>query len=78
MNKKNSHTISFLRFPLCIAIVMIHSNVGVSNSTATHFSIYNKFSDFFIGEICFSAVALFFFISGYLFFLCGEEFPKSW
>ena len=68
MNSINSQTISFLRFPLCVAIVMVHSNIGVSNATVNQFPIYNRFSDFFIEEICFSSVALFFFISGYLFF----------
>lgn len=71
MDSTTSRIISYLRFPLCVAIVMIHSDIAVYNTTAKDSPIYHYFSDVFIGSICCSAVALFFFISGYLFFREG-------
>lgn len=68
MNSTTSHIISYLRFPLCVAIIMIHSDIAVYNTTAEDSPIYLFFSNVFVGSICSSAVALFFFISGYLFF----------
>lgn len=68
MNSITSHIISYLRFPLCAAIIMIHSDIAVYNTTAAASHIYHFFANVFIGSICSSAVALFFFISGYLFF----------
>lgn len=63
-----SQSIKNIRFPLCAAIVMIHSNITIYNTSAAQNTIVNLFSDFFIINVCYSAVALFFFISGYLFF----------
>lgn len=68
MNSITSHIISYLRFPLCVAIIMIHSDIAVYNTTAEESPIYHLFGNVFIGSICSSAVALFFFFSGYLFF----------
>lgn len=72
MDKLASQSIRNLRFPLCVAIVMVHSNISIYNESAAQNPIVNLFSNFFIIKICFSAVALFFFISGYLFFHEGE------
>lgn len=72
MDKLASQSIRNLRFPLCVAIVMVHSNISIYNEFAAQNPIVNIFSDFFIIKICFSAVALFFFISGYLFFHEGK------
>lgn len=68
MNKITSNIISYLRFPLCAAIVMIHSDIAIYNTSAANLELYHSFSTIFIDSICSAAVALFFFISGYLFF----------
>lgn len=68
MDKIASNIISYLRFPLCVAIVMIHSDLGIYNTTAAQSKLYDAFSSLWINYICCEAVPLFFFISGYLFF----------
>lgn len=72
MDKLASQSIRNLRFPLCVAIVMVHSNISIYNESAAQNPIVNLFSNFFVTKICFLAVALFFFISGYVFFHEGE------
>ncbi len=74
MNKQSA-VIDFLRFPMMAAVVFIHADLlnfgfgnGVPPETITIFPyIFNLIS----GGICRVAVPLFFFISGYLFFLGG-------
>lgn len=61
-----------MRFPLCVVIVMIHSNIAIYNESANQFAIVNIFSNHFIGDICFYSLALFFFISGLLLFREGK------
>lgn len=68
MSNITSNIISYLRFPLCVAIIMVHSDIAIYNTTVADNTIYQVFDNFFIDSICKSAVALFFFISGYLFF----------
>lgn len=74
-SKLMSQTISYLRFPLTVAVVFIHFNIsrkGISvhginygiNNPDWYFYLINLFS-YVIASI---AVPLFFFISGYLFF----------
>ena len=74
-SKLMSQTISYLRFPLTVAVVYIHFNIsrkGISvhginygiNNPDWYFYLINLFS-YVIASI---AVPLFFFISGYLFF----------
>lgn len=79
-----SRTISALRFPLIVTIVILHSslsevNIGGENLTAveTLTPVYSNLS-FLLGQI-FSriAVPLFFFISGFLFFFNVKQFTKD-
>lgn len=78
-----SHTISFLRFPLIVAVVYIHFNIsrkgisvhGINYGTDNpdwYFFTINLFSS----VIASIAVPLFFFISGYLFFF-QKEFNRQ-
>lgn len=83
MNMKNidfsneellSKTIQFLRFPLIIGVVLIHSQVlgegmlRVSENPTLDFPIYSTISYLFSSIIARIAVPLFFFFSGFLFF----------
>lgn len=83
MNKKNvdlnnedllSKTIQFLRFPLIIGVVLIHSRVPyewmskVTENPTFDFPIYSTISYLFSSIIARISVPLFFFFSGFLFF----------
>ena len=74
MNKHISNIISYLRFPLIVGVVFIHSKldslISVDASSYTFF-VMSLFSDV-IARLC---VPLFFFFSGYLFFI-NVEFNK--
>lgn len=69
-----SKTITFLRLPLIVAVVYIHTSlhefiIGSTASTIrSQFPIYNIFHHIITDEIARLAVPLFFFISGFLFF----------
>lgn len=69
-----SKTISFLRFPLIVGVVLIHSRFnsiiinGVDLMTEGSFPIYTIVSRLFSDILPRIAVPLFFFISGFLFF----------
>lgn len=72
-----SKTISFLRFPLIVGVVFIHSNILVVNAQGTVMRfdkwpfvafVMNLFSSVF-ADVC---VPLFFFISGFLFFYYSD------
>lgn len=76
-----SRTISYLRFPLIVGVVFIHSNMLVVNIQGTIIRydkwplvsfVINLFSSVF-ADIC---VPLFFFFSGFLFFY-NSEFSKN-
>ena len=77
-----SHTISWLRFPLIVAIVLLHTfilnrPVGgnvITVDNAHLFAIFEHVTKADIGEI---AVPLFFFISGFLFFYNVTVFNKQ-
>lgn len=77
-----SKVISFLRFPLIIGVVFIHSVPhavklgGTSMVDMADFGIYNIVNILISQRIARIAVPLFFFISGYLFFNKGS-FSKS-
>lgn len=69
-----SRTIAFLRFPLIVAVVFIHTNLsdvvihGTAVVTENRFPLYTL-CDRLVGDgIARMAVPLFFFISGFLFF----------
>lgn len=69
-----SKTIAFLRFPLIVGVVLIHSHVkevvvnGVNLMAGADFPIYTAASNLLSDVFARMAVPLFFFISGFLFF----------
>ena len=69
-----SKTIDFLRFPLIVGVVLIHSLLGSVSIQGQQmmaggdFSLYSNVSYLFSGIIARIAVPLFFFFSGFLFF----------
>lgn len=80
-NNTLSETIMFLRFPLIIAVVCIHTILedsviqGVSlRAENMRFPIHNTFFHILSDEISSIAVPLFFFISGFLFFYKTSSF----
>ncbi len=78
-----SQTISFLRFPLIVGVVLIHSMLndvtfnGVNVMEHGNFPVYSVISELFSGIIARIAVPLFFFISGFLFFYKTSGFSKQ-
>lgn len=78
-----SKTISFLRFPLIVGVVLIHSHFnsvvinGVDLMEGGHFPVYTVISYLFSGIFSGIAVPLFFFISGFLFFYKVGSFTKQ-
>ena len=77
-----SKTINFLRFPMAIAVVFIHTHADVGNLVDADFKffswqgIYNVVGVLFSHVLSHIAVPLFFFISGLLFFINFREW--SW
>lgn len=77
MNKDLSITISMLRFPLCVMVVLIHAHFltlstiggGMYQFDLTNYPIYVNFSYIVSEIIARVAVPLFYIFSGYLFFL---------
>lgn len=75
MRKIESDTISLLRFPLIVAVVFIHTNLGSvsingkSLLQSGYYPIYENFTYFLYELILCLAVPTFFAISGYLFFV---------
>ena len=73
-----SKTIMFLRFPLIVAVVFIHTNLTdvIINGTLLveegQFPVYDVFRHIVTNELARIAVPLFFFISGFLFFYRSE------
>lgn len=79
-DKLQSRTIDFLRFPLCVGVVLIHSELfqlsiggGKVIQQEELFPIYLHLS-YLLTRIADIAVKLFFFISGFLFFYKIEDF----
>lgn len=78
-----SRTILFLRFPLIIAVIFIHTQLneaiinGITLTNGYKFPIYNLFFHIITNEITQIAVPLFFFISGFLFFYKTSIFNKN-
>lgn len=76
-----SQTIDFLRFPLAIMVILLHNNpLGIQLSLSdNNMSLYHQFPLYFsihhlfTNDVTRIAVPLFFFISGYLFFLKYRE-----
>lgn len=70
MKPIDSKIISLLRFPMIIGVVMIHSGISIKN--IDNYYIYNYLVDKgIIGTLTRLCVPLFFFISGYLFWING-------
>ena len=78
-----SQTIAFLRFPLIVGVVLIHSKVnnvvikGVQLIPPDGHWFYDNISYLFSDIFAAVAVPLFFFISGFLFFYKTTAFTKS-
>lgn len=80
-------TISFLRFPLIVFVVLIHtqinsingvlSNGTIANTFGDAFPIYESISYLFSHIITRISVPLFFFISGFLFFYKTPDFSLA-
>lgn len=68
-----SKSIQWLRFPLSLAIVFLHC----SSSPYEDDAIYSFIRQFISSTICGVAVPIFFFISGFLFFLNIDHFSIS-
>ena len=72
-----SQTISLLRFPLIVAVVLIHSGLdgvivhGVNVTQSVDCPVYEFTEMLFVNSLARVAVPLFFFISGFLFFRKG-------
>jgi hypothetical protein len=77
MNKKQllqSQTLDFLRFPLIVGVVFIHTRIVDGGGEPFDFAGYAFCREFFSDILARVAVPMFFFISGLLFFLNVEKF----
>lgn len=78
-----SKTILFLRFPLIIAVIFIHTPLneaiinGIALTEEYKFPVYDIFFHIITNEIARIAVPLFFFISGFLFFYKTSIFNRN-
>lgn len=82
-----SKTITFLRFPLIVAVVFIHieiTNVVINGNLLVEkgeFPVYNLLFHVLSKKVADIAVPLFFFMAGFLFFyhstLAGKEYLKE-
>lgn len=76
-----SRTIAFLRFPLIVGVVLIHTYFkevvidGKDLMEGGNFPIYSNIAYYLSQVLASIAVPLFFFISGYLFFYRTKDFP---
>ena len=76
MTPEISKAITALRFPICVLVVFIHSTMDVRFSGLTlvdNREDYELIRYYISTGLCSSAVPLFFFISGYLYFRGGNE-----
>lgn len=80
MDRNTSQTITALRFPLIVAVVLLHTYIinrpigGVVYVRSGQFPLFDLFSFIYQSEIANFSVPLFFFISGYLFFIGFNRF----
>ncbi len=70
MNALTSRVVSFLRFPLIVAVIFIHCNLMVKNPELETMPVFYFLVYITMKLVCI-AVPLFFFISGFLFFKEG-------
>lgn len=73
-NELLSKTVSFLRLPLIVGVVLIHSRIGTSYIAEEGFPIYTAISHIISNILARVAVPCFFIFSGYFFFRNGGEF----
>lgn len=77
-----SRTITFLRFPLIAVVIFSHVGLGkvvvngISQVGAGQFPVYEMLYHLVSHELTRVAVALFFFISGFLFFWHTDFSPR--
>lgn len=75
MDRNTSKTITALRFPLITAVVLLHTYIinrpigGIVYVKSGQFPLFDLFSHVYQSEFANISVPLFFFISGYLFFV---------
>ena len=66
----NSQVLNLLRFPLAIVIVAVHIFAEApAEKEAVCFPIFNVIQSFIYGFLHYPSVAIYFFISGFVFFL---------
>ena len=75
MRSLNSRVISYLRFPLCVAVVLIHININTKDCESP--LLFNNISYLFSQILPRVAVPLFFVFSGFLFFSKQDQFSLS-
>ena len=79
MNTVDSRSISVLRFPMAVLIILLHANVILQNKSSQAYD--NGVGDFLItlcsNGVCQLAVPCFALISGYLFFGGLQNFSWS-
>ncbi len=72
--KRISDTITVLRFPLLLMVVLIHCSLRYKIGSSSPCSIASDIMYFFSGCLCSIAVPTYFFMSGYLFFgILGQK-----
>lgn len=77
-NRLQSEALDFLRFPMIVAVVFIHNDSstitiqGVEVGSNSYMPLFYVSSTLFSQVIASIAVPLFFFMSGFLFFLCAK------
>ncbi len=79
MNQKTSELLNFIRFPMAVGVVFIHNSsaLGWKLSQPFEYSISKYIYSFFSNVIPSVCVPLFFFISGYLFYVNIDQSNKQ-
>lgn len=72
-----SRTVNFLRLPLIIGVVMIHSRIGTSYIAEGVYPIYTTISHIISNILARVAVPCFFIFSGYFFFRKVDHFTTD-
>lgn len=71
-NSRDSRALDILRFPLAVLIVLLHTGYGGADTDAMGYMTH-----FIINNIVVLAVPVFYFMSGYLFFVGKENFSSD-
>ena len=67
IDERDSRLIQWLRFPLMVGVVFIHTDLRVVRPDLNGLPLFSETMGLFVDFVCGAAVPLFFFISGYLF-----------